>query len=93
VVYLIAVLAGLVSTTPLAVVGIVTVTVTTPPLVFWWADMVAHWKDLRMTHDWSLTPPRTEGEARIRRVYNRAPPFEFAWIAGVALIVVVLALR
>lgn len=90
VVYVVAALAGLVDTRPLTVVGIVVVGATTPPLIYWWADMVVHWKDLRMSRDWSHTPARNDAERRIRGVYTRALPVELVWAIGVLLIVVPL---
>ena len=86
-------LAGLVTTTPLAVVGILMVAGTTPFLVYWWVDMIAHWKDLRMGHDWSLTPPRDDAERRIRKVYTRALPVELIWVIGCALIIAMVITR
>ena len=89
IVYLIAALAGFVSTAPLAVVGIATVVATTPfLLLYWWVDMIAHWKDLRMGQDWSRTPPRNAGEVRIRKIYSKALAIELVWLIGVALIVI-----
>jgi hypothetical protein len=77
----------------LAVVGIVAMVAKTPFLAYWWVDMIAHWKDLRMSHDWSLTPPQNEGEARIRNVYTRALPIELVWVIGAALIVIATLAR
>lgn len=88
VIYLVAAIAGLVSTAPLTVVGIAIVGVTTPFLVYWLVDMIAHWKNLRMSQDWSLTPPRSPDELRIRRVYIRALPIGCIWLFGLALIVI-----
>jgi len=93
VIYVIAALAGLVTMTPLAVVGILMVAGTTPFLVYWWVDMIAHWKDLRMGHDWSLTPPRDDAERRIRTVYTRALPVELIWVIGCALIIAMVMIR
>jgi len=93
VIYLVAALAGLVSTAPLAVVGIVTVVATTPFLLYWVVDMIAHRKDLRMSKDWSLTPPRNVGEVRIRKVYIKALPIELMWIVGVVLVLIAAIAR
>lgn len=93
VVYLVAALAGLVSTTPLAVVGIAMMAITSPFLLYWGADMVKHRRDLRMSADWSLTPPRNAGELRIRQVYTRALPVLFICLVGAALTVTAAVTR
>lgn len=87
VVYLVAALAGLVTTRPLAVVGIAAMTTAAPFLLYRGADLVKHRKDLRMSHDWSLTPPRNDDEIRIRQVYSRTLPFVLVLFAGAALTV------
>lgn len=93
VVYVVAALAGLVDTKPLSVVGIILLIITTPPLVYLSADMIAHWKDLRMSRDWSLTPPRNDSERRIRLVYERALPIGLVWTFGMTLLVATLTTR
>jgi hypothetical protein len=88
IVYFVAAVSGLVSSTPLAVVGITAVLLTSPFLIYFGADMVKHRRDLRFTVDWSLNPPRNAGERRIRKVYDRALPLELIWLVGVVLVVV-----
>jgi multisubunit Na+/H+ antiporter MnhG subunit len=88
IVYFVAAVSGLVSSTPLAVVGILLVGVTSPFLIYYGADMVKHRKDVRFTVDWSLTPPRNEGEVRIRKVYGRAEAPTLIWVVGIALTVI-----
>lgn len=93
VIYIVAAVSGVVTTTPLAVLGVMLVGVTTPYLLYAWADMLVHWRDLRLSRDWSLSPPRDEGEARMRRVYTRALPAELLWLVGLILMSTLLFRR